>query len=151
MTLLLVLEIELTMHLRWTMCKGLNLKRALTWTQLALGNQRFLVWAWLLPMGKSELSAVIAPLMSKCLWSRWKWYWGVKEMPSPFPCSHVIHEWSRKKTHIEKKKALKIYFRMIWVRIHICSSICKSDKNPLRNDFLRLAMNGIFNSSQNVS
>ena len=24
-------------------------------------------------------------------------------MPSPFPCSPVIHEWSRKKTQIENK------------------------------------------------
>ena len=41
--------------------------------------------------------------MSKCLWSGWKWYWGVNEIPSPFPCSPVISECSWKKTHIEKK------------------------------------------------
>ena len=32
-----------------------------------------LVRVWLLTMCRGELSAVIAWLMSKCLWSRWKW------------------------------------------------------------------------------
>ena len=37
------------------------------------------------PASSGELSAVIARLMSKCLWSGWKWHWGVKEMPSSPP------------------------------------------------------------------
>ena len=68
-----------------------------------LGNQRFSVRVQLLAMCIGELSAVIARLMSKRLWSGWKWQWGVKEMPSPFPCSLVIRERSWKKTQIEKK------------------------------------------------
>ena len=52
----------------------------------------------------AELSSVvIARLMSECLWSGWKWWWRVKEMPSPFSCSPVICEWLWKKTQIEKK------------------------------------------------
>ena len=42
--------------------------------------------------------------MSKCLWSRWKWYWGVNEIPSPFPCSPVIRVNVREKTPHRKKK-----------------------------------------------
>ena len=34
----------------------------------------------------SELSAVIAWLTSKCLWSGWKWQRGFKEIAFPFPC-----------------------------------------------------------------
>ena len=41
--------------------------------------------------------AAIARVMSKCLSSGWKWLWGVKEIPSPFPCSPVIREWLWKK------------------------------------------------------
>ena len=41
--------------------------------RLALGNQRFPVRVRLLAMCRGELSAVIARLMSKCLWSGWKW------------------------------------------------------------------------------
>ena len=52
------------------------------------------------------LSVVIARLMSNCLWSGWKWYWGVKEIPSPFPGSLVIREWLWKKTQAEKKNFL---------------------------------------------
>ena len=40
------------------------------------------------------------------MWSRWKWYWGVKEMPIPLPLqvrSPVIREWLWKKTQIEQK------------------------------------------------
>ena len=49
-----------------------------------------------------DLSAVITQLMSKCLWSGWRWYCGVKEMPSPFPCSPLICEWLWKKTQTKK-------------------------------------------------
>ena len=35
--------------------------------QLALGNQRFPVWIRLVPMRRSEFSAVIIRVMSKCL------------------------------------------------------------------------------------
>ena len=55
------------------------------------------VWVWLLAMWRGELSAVIAQLMSKCLSSRCKFYWGVKEMPSLFLCSPVIRECAWKK------------------------------------------------------
>ena len=55
-------------------------------------------------MCRGELPAAIAWLMSKCL-SCWKWQWGVKEMPSPFPCSPVIRECSWKKTQREKKRS----------------------------------------------
>ena len=53
-------------------------------------------------MCKDELSAVIARLMSKCLWSRWKLQKGVKEISSPFPCYPVNRECSWKKTQIKK-------------------------------------------------
>ena len=53
-------------------------------------------------MRRSELPAAVAPLMSKCPWGSWKWQWGVKEMPSSFPCKPVIPECSWKKTQIEK-------------------------------------------------
>ena len=58
-------------------------------------------------LSRGELSAVIIRLMSKCLWSGWKWYWGVKEIPSPFSCSPVIRKCSWKKSQIEKKYHLK--------------------------------------------
>ena len=57
-------------------------------------------------MRRSELPAAVAPLMSKCPWGSWKWQWGVKEMPSSFPCSPVIPECSWKKTQIEKNNIL---------------------------------------------
>ena len=41
--------------------------------QLELRNQRSQVQVWLLAMCRGELSPVISRLMSKCLWSRWKW------------------------------------------------------------------------------
>ena len=71
---------------------------------LALRNQEFPVRVRLLPICRDELSVVITRLMSKCLWSGWKWLWGVKEMHFPFPCSPVIREWSWKKTQKEKTK-----------------------------------------------
>ena len=55
-------------------------------------------------MCRGELPTGTARLMPKCLWSGWKWYWGVKEIPSPFHCSPVIRRCSWKKTQIEKKK-----------------------------------------------
>ena len=42
-----------------------------------------------LAMCWGELSAVIAWLTSKCLWSGWKWSRGVKEIASRFPCCPV--------------------------------------------------------------
>ena len=44
-----------------------------TCQQFALGNQRFPVPVRLLPMCRGELFPVISRLMSKCLWSGWKW------------------------------------------------------------------------------
>ena len=29
------------------------------------------------------VSSVVSRLLSKCLWSGWKWWWGAKEIPSP--------------------------------------------------------------------
>ena len=68
-----------------------------------LRSEGFPVQVRLLAMCKGELSAMITRLMSKCLWSRWKWQWGVNEMLSSSPCSPVVRECSWKKTHIEKK------------------------------------------------
>ena len=42
-------------------------------TKGSLGNQTFPVRVRLLAMCRGELSVVIARLLSKCLWSRWKW------------------------------------------------------------------------------
>ena len=58
-------------------------------------------------MCRGELSAAIERLMSKCLRSGWKRQWGVKEIPSLFPCSPVVREWLWKKTQIAKKKKKK--------------------------------------------
>ena len=69
---------------------------------LVVSELRFPVRVWLLAMCRSELSAVIGRLMSKCLWSGWKWKWRVKEILFHFSCSPVIRECSWKKTQIEK-------------------------------------------------
>ena len=66
-------------------------------------NQKFPARVRLLAMCRGGLSAATARLMSKYLWSGWKWYSGVKEIPSPFPCSPVIRECSWKKSQIGKK------------------------------------------------
>ena len=72
--------------------------------RLAFGSQRFPVRVRRLQaICRGELSAVIARLMSKCLWSGWKW--GIKEMPSAFPCSPLICQFSWKKTQIDRKKS----------------------------------------------
>ena len=42
-------------------------------TEVLVGNQRFPVRIRLLAMCRGELSAVIARLISQCLWSEWKW------------------------------------------------------------------------------
>ena len=90
----------------------------------------FPVWVQLPAMCRGELSAVIARLRSKCLWSGCKWYWGVKEMPSPLPFSPVIREWSWKKIQKEKRKkkeciSLKIFLyhikRGLPRFIHFCT------------------------------
>ena len=70
--------------------------------RLALGNQRFAVWVRLLTICRGELSAVIDQLMSKCLWSRWKWLWRINGMLSHFPCSPVIRECLWNKTQIKR-------------------------------------------------
>ena len=54
-------------------------------------------------MCRGKLSAAIAQLISKRLWSEWKWLTGVKEIPSPFLCCPVNRECSWKKTRIKKK------------------------------------------------
>ena len=71
-------------------------------------SQRFPVRVRLLAMWRGELSPVITQLMSNCLWSGWKWKWGVKGMPSRFPCSPVICECSWKETQIKKKRSLRL-------------------------------------------
>ena len=68
-----------------------------------LGKQRFPVLVQLLAVCRGELPTVITRLMSKCLWRVWKWQRGVIERTSPFSCCPVNHEWSWKKTQIEKK------------------------------------------------
>ena len=42
------------------------------------GNQRFPTQVRLLAMFRGECSAVIAQLISKCLWSGWKWLYFIK-------------------------------------------------------------------------
>ena len=51
---------------------------------LMVSEYEFPVQVQLLAMCRGEPSAVIARLLSKCLSSGWKWYWGVKEISSPF-------------------------------------------------------------------
>ena len=70
---------------------------------VASKNQGFRVRVRLLVTSRVEISALNPQLMSKCLWSKWKWYWGVKQMPSPFPYSLVIRQWSWKKVPDRKK------------------------------------------------
>ena len=67
---------------------------------------------------KSDTCNMLLKLsMSKCPWSGWKWCWGVKEMPSPFPCGPVIRECSWKKTQIEKKIYPTYYF--LWISSNV--------------------------------
>ena len=67
------------------------------------GNQRFLVRVRLLAICRSERFAGIAQLLSKCLWSRRNWYWGIKEMPSPLPL-HSCDSWILVKENQDTKK-----------------------------------------------
>ena len=46
--------------------------------------------------------------MSKCLWSGWKWYRGLREIASLFPYCPMNRECSWKKTQLEKKTVMKI-------------------------------------------
>ena len=55
---------------------------------------------------RGQLSAAITRLMSKCLWSGWKWLTGVIETASHFPCCPVNRECLGKKTQTEKKCTL---------------------------------------------
>ena len=49
----------------------------------------------------------------KCLWSGWKWYRGVNEIPYYFPYSPVNRECSWKKTQTEKQRSpTKMIFRI---------------------------------------
>ena len=54
----------------------------------------------MLAMSRGEDSAVIALLMSKCLclWSGWKWQWGVNEIASFFICCPVNRDCLWKKS-----------------------------------------------------
>ena len=62
------------------------------------------VWFCLLAIWRGKLSVVISQLMSKCLWSGWKWWWWIKEIPHPTPllppfaCYRVNWACSWKKT-----------------------------------------------------
>ena len=60
-------------------------------------------------MLKGELSAVIARLMSYCLWNGWNWKRGLNEIASPFPCCPVNREYLGKKTKVEKKQPRRTY------------------------------------------
>ena len=62
--------------------------------------------------------------MSKCLWIEWKWYWGVNEILSPFPCSPVIREHSRKKTQIEKTTKKISYLSKYKILIFCDANVC---------------------------
>ena len=55
-------------------------------------------------MRRGELSAAITQIMSKCLWSGWKWQKGYKEIASPFNCCLVNHEYSWNKSQKQKPK-----------------------------------------------
>ena len=122
-----------------TLSKALNitapvapdLLKVLSGHRLALGNQMFPVPAWLLVMCRGELSAVIGRLMSKYLWSGWKWYWGNKEMPSPFPCSPVIRECSWKNTLIEKNGKKKV-LAIPSITTNRRSAVCQEDLKPYK-------------------
>ena len=72
-------------------------------------------------LSKLGKDAVISLVMSKCLWSGWKWYRGLKEIASPFPCCPVNRKCSKKKTKIEKKKKQTCPGKNI--KVH-ASSIC---------------------------
>ena len=94
--------------------------------RLAFGSQRFPVRVRRLQaVCRGELSAVIARLMSKCLWSGWKW--GIKEMPSAFPCSPLICQFSWKKTQIDRKKAAFKYLNLqrLFTKFHWKTGILK--------------------------
>ena len=47
--------------------------------------------------------------MSKCLWSGWNWQKGCKQISSLFTCCPVNHEYSWKKSQVEKKKQIMLY------------------------------------------
>ena len=69
-------------------------------------------------MRRGELSPAVTQLMSfKCLWSRWKWKNGYKEIVPYFTCCPVNREYSGKKSLIEKKsKARKANYALQHVR-----------------------------------
>ena len=69
-------------------------------------------------MQTCELSAAITQLMSKCLWSGWKWYKGYKKIASSFTCCPVNREYSWKKSQVEKKAnyALQHVRRDSWMK-----------------------------------
>ena len=54
------------------------------------GNLAFPVRAWPLAMCSGIFSAVIARLISKCLWNMWKWQRGAEEIASSFQYCPVI-------------------------------------------------------------
>ena len=66
-------------------------------------NQRLPVRVRLLVICRGEPSAVIAWLISKCLWSVWKWWRGVIEITFLYPCCPVNRECLWKKTQTNKK------------------------------------------------
>ena len=71
-------------------------------------------------MCRGELPAVTARLMSKCLWSGWKWYRGLKEIASLFPYCPVNHEnTDRKKNYVV---ALAFYIKIMKrITLQACS------------------------------
>ena len=69
--------------------------------------QRFHVRFRLPAMRRGEFSAATTQLMSKCLWSEWKWWKGNKEIASPCTWYPVNREYSWKKSQIEKKRQKK--------------------------------------------
>ena len=63
-------------------------------------------WIYMPAMRRCELSATITQLMSKCMWSGWKWKKGYKKKDSPFTCYPLNREYSWKKSQVEKKSKL---------------------------------------------
>ena len=68
--------------------------------------QRFHVRFWLPAMHRGEFSAATTQLMSKCLWSEWKWWKGNKEIAPPL---HLVsgESWIFVKEKPNRKKKTK--------------------------------------------
>ena len=75
-------------------CNHMNLNKRPSKINTFINPRRLPVRVRLLAMCRGEPPTINARPMPKRRRSGWKWYWGVKEMPSPFPGSPVIREYS---------------------------------------------------------